>query len=885
MNTSGNFSSPGSRLWLAGAVVVLSGMGLGRLEIATDGQALVPANHPATREDRELRTRFDHRESVAIVLRPNAEISVWNRDTLGAVVAVSEAVEGLAGVRPGDVFSLATAPGFPTTTSDGRPRLGPLVARAPVTAEEIASLRRDFDRIALWRGLLVSQDDRAAAIYLGVPDEGDRRALVRDVTSAVAGKAPGHSIEVVGAPVAAALLGDAILVDLGVPPAWAGLGTLDQVALGTEDPLRPPLGTGSRFRVGLVPVVFVVMAGVLWATFGRLFAAAVPLIKVAGTLITTFGWMGWTGTPIYLTTVILPVVLTAVGITDEIHLLRRLRRLAVLRPTASNTELVAAALGDLAAPIRHTSFTTAAGFASFAFSAVGPQRSFGLWAALGVGLCLVWALWVTPALLTLAPRRWWAAGAFHRRVDERLGRAIRRNVLLGPARSWAIAVVAVVVLLSLVGIGRLTVQDSWLDAFDPASPFARAAHRLDHEFLGTHQLLLEVSVPPVNYRGDLAVEAALAEPLCLPTTELAGQEVTGAWLWLSQRRAGELREWSGWVAAARPAACGLEIEPLGRSGEGPAAVLDPRAAGPITVELASEPFSMPPVLAATEQLEQWLRRRPEIGWVHGPASHLAWLSFLLDPDDPAARAVPSTPAVASELWNKFRFVAGENGLRRLVEPESYAQGLVVALLPAATYADLARLLADLAVFAESTLGETRLSLRRGGDVMASQTMISAIVEAQKASLVVTFGLLGLLAAIFTRSVRGVCALLLAPSLAILASFGWMGWLGVPLGVATSMFAGITLGVGVDYSIHLWAAHRRLGGALADTLSEVGPALGIDLATVGLGFSLLLTSPIPANVRLASLLVGSLFICFLASLLLVPLLLRSAARPSAVLDPR
>lgn len=883
MNTSGNFSSPGSRLWLAGAVVVLAGTGLGRLEIATDGRALVPADHPATREDRELRKRFDHRESVAIVLRPNAEVSVWNRETLGAVVAVSEAVEGLAGVRPGDVFSLATAPGLPTT-SEGRPRLAPLVERAPVSDEEVADLRRDFERIALWRGLLVSRDERAVAIYVGVPDEGDRRVLVRQITRAVAGQAPGHAIEVVGAPVAAALLGDAILVDLGVPRAWAELATLEEVTRGAEALSLEAAGE-SNLRVGLVPLVFLVMACVLWATFGRLFAAAVPLAKVAGTLIVTFGLMGWTGTPIYLTTAILPVVLTAVGITDEIHLLRRLRHLGGIRPSASNSELVAAALGDLSAPIRHTSFTTAAGFASFAFSAVEPQRTFGLWAALGVLLCLLWALWVTPALLSLAPRRWWAPGAFHRRVDEQLGRAFRLSVRPDSTRWRALAVVVVVILFSLVGISRLTVQDSWLDAFDPSSRFARAAHRLDHEFLGTHQLLLEVSVSPVSYRGLLAAEAAVARPLCLPTTELSPQRVLGAWLWLSQRQGGERREWSGWVASARSAACGLVIEPAGRNGDDPVAVLDPAVPGPITVELASEPFAMPPVLAATEQLEQWLRSRSEVGWVYGPASHLAWMSFLLAPDNPTARSVPTSPAIATEWWNKFRYVAGENGLRRVVEPESLAQGLVVAVLPAATYADLARLLADLSKFTESTLAESGVSLRRGGDVMASQTMISAIVAAQKSSLALTLAVLGLLAAVYTRSARGVGVLLLSPSLAILASFGWMGWVGIPLGVATSMFAGITLGVGVDYAIHLWTAHRRLGGDSAAALAEVGPALGIDLATVGLGFSLLLTSPIPANVRLASLLVGSLVVCFVASLLLVPLLLRSTAGVSAEHDLR
>jgi predicted RND superfamily exporter protein len=113
--------------------------------------------------------------------------------------------------------------------------------------------------------------------------------------------------------------------------------------------------------------------------------------------------------------------------------------------------------------------------------------------------------------------------------------------------------------------------------------------------------------------------------------------------------------------------------------------------------------------------------------------------------------------------------------------------------------------------------------------------------------------------------------------AVLLNFAAMGWLGIPLGVATSMFAGMTLGVGVDYAIHFLARASRLrreGGdetALASALAATGPAILIDSASSILGFGVLLLSQVPANHRLGGLLALSLGVCVLATLWVVPAL--------------
>jgi hypothetical protein len=121
---------------------------------------------------------------------------------------------------------------------------------------------------------------------------------------------------------------------------------------------------------------------------------------------------------------------------------------------------------------------------------------------------------------------------------------------------------------------------------------------------------------------------------------------------------------------------------------------------------------------------------------------------------------------------------------------------------------------------------------------------------------------------------------------VAVTFAALGWLGMPLGVATSMFAGMVLGIGVDFAIHLVQRFRRsmAGGArreaaIAEALTATGPAIGINALAVGLGFGILTLSQVPANARLGTLTAVGLLACLAATLLVLPAVLRWAGGAS------
>ena len=120
---------------------------------------------------------------------------------------------------------------------------------------------------------------------------------------------------------------------------------------------------------------------------------------------------------------------------------------------------------------------------------------------------------------------------------------------------------------------------------------------------------------------------------------------------------------------------------------------------------------------------------------------------------------------------------------------------------------------------------------------------------------------------------------LPSALAVLIKLAVMGWMGIPLGVATSMFAAMTLGLGVNCAIHLLegCGQARAGGAspaeaLRRSLELTGPPALINTLAVSLGFGVLVLSQMPPNARLGMLVVLGVVSCFIASLLLLPVLL-------------
>ncbi|MFQ5479155.1 MAG: outer membrane lipoprotein-sorting protein, partial [Candidatus Binatia bacterium] len=167
-----------------------------------------------------------------------------------------------------------------------------------------------------------------------------------------------------------------------------------------------------------------------------------------------------------------------------------------------------------------------------------------------------------------------------------------------------------------------------------------------------------------------------------------------------------------------------------------------------------------------------------------------------------------------------------------------------------------------------------------GDLPTALATVVAIVGTQLRS--VGWALLTVVLVLFVLFAPGKQALVcMTPVIAaVVVVFGGMGYAGMSLGIATSMFASLTIGVGVDFAIHLFYRYREesLAGrghdsALEVTIHKAGRAVGWNVLVLSLGFLVLGFSGLKPNHSLGILLASAMAACYVATMLFLPCMLR------------
>ncbi len=994
---------PSRTLVLAVVATLLAAPGVLRLKLRTDGHALVPPSAPEVVYDKEIRDQFGIEDRLVVLIRSPHADGIFNPQTLQLVRELTADAQRLPGINPSNVMSLATEPSFRTRRAS---LVHQTMLEPPLrTAQELQQLREDLHGIQLYNGTFVSADAKSTVILVGIPSGADRTAIYRKALDIIAAKQPlPEDVAVTGAPVAESLLGLHILEDLGVPKALLGASTRTTAQEASRQ-------TTSNFgkvrlilarRLGLVPLAALVMMVILLLSFRNVLAMLVPLPGLAATLLFVFGLMGWFGIPIYLTIAVMPVLLTATGVTNDIYVFSRYFSLLRERPRAGQVDLLRETFDKMASPVANTSLTTSAGFFSFAFSPLGPVRAFGICAGIGVLFGLACSFTVLPALLRLAKPEWflrrrermvatgeardesqgqWRSAGYPVRsstgapqVPEKPGtvepsniaadwkvraaeqRTPRSSALAGwfgrfgewvvRRRGWVAAAALALTAITPLGLRRLVVQDSWTDGFAPDSEFSRATRSVNEQFYGMHLLFVSFDMPR-SLKGEVPASAVTGDGIAFPAklvgnpALIAGSaiaisavnpsEIGGA----SNSQSKALQPKAGDAARSapvpgrsnvelsfRPASPGAPARSVAAApGDGRTpppgtqalpssntvwrshiemvyglgtnlAARIPRREMPTEVwqsfaqsrgvrfEVVIRNHVRPEVIRAIGELADFIRerRRFAVGGVLSPADYLSTTRFMSRPNDPAARVLPPDPAEIKLMWDFYGIALGQDRLHQIVDT-NYWRSLTTVFLKDANFQDTARLMTDLRQYERERLARLGIKIGFAGDVAVSQSLIQGIVTTQLQSLF--WSLLGiyLITSVLGGSWRWGLYCLLPSALAVLIKLAVMGWCGIPLGVATSMFAAMTLGIGVNCAIQLLESYgqaRADGASLPQALNRAfvltGPPALVNTVAVSLGFGVLMLSQVPANARLGLLLVVGLVNCFIASLLLLPLLL-------------
>jgi len=378
MHAYANFIVRNRRVVLALSLLItlLLGLQLRNLDVIVDADELLPRDHRYVQVTERVQAIFGNRYTVVIGITPRSG-DVFTPETLGKVLAVTNALIATPGVTHGNIQSLAAPRAKDISGNADGLSVERLLDHVPANHTEAVAIR---DRLAAnpqYRDVLVSNDGRTAAIY--VEFQKDPRGFGHVMQQVEAAVAPvrdsGTRIEVAGQPV------------------FLGL-----------------LESFSKRMAWLLPIAIVLIGAIHLEAFRTLQGLLLPLVTAILALVWSLGIMTLAGIHLDPFNNITPILILAVAAGHAVQMLKRyyeaydrLRADPAKSPTCANREAVVTSIIKVG-PVMLAACTIASlSFMSLAWFDIQAIRTFGIFCGLGIISIAVVELTFTPALRSMLP--------------------------------------------------------------------------------------------------------------------------------------------------------------------------------------------------------------------------------------------------------------------------------------------------------------------------------------------------------------------------------------------------------------------------------------------------------------------------------------------------
>ena len=565
--------------------------------------------------------------------------------------------------------------------------------------------------------------------------------------------------------------------------------------------------------------VFLFLVVILGTAFHQRRWVMLPLITCAATCVAMIGLLGrldWRVTVVSSNFVALVLILC---LALTLHIIVRYREIHEANPDADQLTLVRSTISKIVEPCFYTALTTIVAFGSLLVSGIRPVIDFGWMMSIGIIMAFILSFTLFPAVLMLL----------------KPGQPTSRNDLTAAITSFfanltlrhgkaILLVFSALVLFGLLGVSQLTVENRFIDYYRQSTEIYRGMELIDRELGGTTPL-------------DVIIDAPLVPAVNGSPTGIAKDEFEDDY---------------------------------------------------------EDEFD--DIYADDSESEAGITSRSY--WFN--SRHLGEVSAIHDYLD----SLPHTGKVLS--LSTFRPGAGTTGCRRSYRTTSRCRSFTRNCQPMSDRRCLRPTCQRTAISFGSACGYSNLILlciahnccrifTRGlndrlgiddsrihlsGMLVLYNNMLQSLFRSQILTLSVVFLAIMLMFLLYCFVLSRTAVVAIVPNLtSACLVLGLMGWFGIPLDLMTITIAAITVGIGVDDTIHYVHRFRRefavdgdYGAAVARCHRSIGRAIYYTSVTIMLGFSVLALSRFIPTINFGLLTSLAMLVALLANMTLLPVLI-------------
>jgi len=562
---------------------------------------------------------------------------------------------------------------------------------------------------------------------------------------------------------------------------------------------------------------------ILWSTFRRTSFILVPMLTLLITVIWTFGFsilMGITFTALDIA--VIPLIL-GLGVDYSVHMSKRYQE--EMRKGHSSREALVISTANVGAALLLAVLTTVVAFMSNVFSDVGPIRDFGVMCAMGVFIAF---------FLTLTFH-----SAFRIQIDEWRDRKVKKKKPK-KARSHEGVMGGVSKLVTKHGkpVGVLIIITALLGAY--AWSFVPVEFKIEDFVPEDWESIQAQDVIKSNFTaGSYSYIYILIEGGDMASVQAYRD------LWTVQRN----------------------------GADDPFVVAPEQSDDPVnaTMQVMDGPYTVIRTAVVRNQSVA-MRFNLEPSGLPGPnctdADVLALYDYLANNES------VMDPITGKTYSERFGAVVHHDG-------SAYSSALV--RIPSTAFAgtEIDEAIAAAEADADGTsLGKVTVT----GILVLAQTTMVSVQQSQLSSTFISIIFAVVVLVILYRSgALGFIAII--PVVVTMSwSMGTMYLLDIPLNMLTVMITALTVGLGIDYAIHVierFREERRLGKgvneAIDSTLKNTGAALLVSSITTVAGFGVLIFAQMPILQQFGSISASMIFYSFLLAVVALPIPLIAWAR--------
>ena len=292
----------------------------------------------------------------------------------------------------------------------------------------------------------------------------------------------------------------------------------------------------------------------------------------------------------------------------------------------------------------------------------------------------------------------------------------------------------------------------------------------------------------------------------------------------------------------------------------------------------------PELLAAVEAFQRHLAELPHVGGTTSIADYLRQMNRSLNEDRAEAYRLPETRDAVAQTLLVFEMEGDTSQIEKSIDYPYQRANLRVSMT-SSRFSHERHVVQEAERYIARHLDLPGVEVSLAGRVNVDVNWMQGVADAHFRSVAIALLAVFAMSALLFRSVAAGLLTVLPVCTAVLMIYAVMSALDLWLGITTSMFAAIAIGLGVDFAVHAISRLRMLtvdeGHSIEEAVEALFPSTGRELlfnfACAGLGFGVLASSHVPTLVEFGLLTAVAVGGAFVATVTLIPAL-ACLARP-------